>query len=151
MKGLRRNSGLTTAIVSIVVVLILPACDSSDEEAPTLEGRWRNTLGSLTAAAGDCCGLEILLLDEEGRITGSGTLSTPSDRIGMWYEHAVDITGTFTGRRVTLNLRSGIRSGQYNATYYPDRGIGGRGGIEGSFTGFGYRADSLFLNNLEDN
>ena len=130
----------------VLAALFSVGCDSTEpEENVTIEGQWHTLLGTLGAAAGTCCGLDVSLIDDGGQITGSGTVATPSERIGRSYEYAVDVRGTFVDMRVTLNLQSTFQTGQFRGTYYPDRGLGDRGLIQGSFSGFGYRADTLSL------
>ena len=126
--------------------------EEGEEESWLVEGRWSSR--SIGALVGECCGVRVDIREEDGVVSGSGVVTTPTERVGSIYKYPVEVAGSRSGDALSLDLTSGLGfyTGRFTGTYDPDINYG-HGGVEGTFRGFGMSRTSLNLyprTNTED-
>ena len=124
--------------------MLLSACDSNQEQPFDPSGRW--ILGVSQAITGKCCDADIVIINNAGAITGSGTLTIPGDNAGEVLILAVDVRGAFSGDNMSINLLA--PSGAFGTLSTSDsRSPGYR---EADFEGFGHSGkDIIFFKTVD--
>lgn len=112
---------LTRYIFPLLLLFVLPACDSGGDDEPELSGIWTGT----TVVDGLSIQMDLNLRERDGAISGNGSLN-----IGGVF--SVNINGTHNYPDVTLNISDGTVNLVYSGTVAGDDNT-----ISGNLTGGG--------------
>ncbi len=134
---------MKSIILTSILVLGLSGCDlfNLSDETDLLTGRWTS---NVVPQAGDCCHLDLTLDSNKGDVLGSGTISTPGQRVGASDEFAVEVAGSIIKERINLTLNS-----EYNPGTIEGNVLRNQNGhdivIQVNFSGFGYSGRDILL------
>lgn len=112
--------------------------DASD----IVTGHWAS---NVAAVAGDCCHLDITLESQDGQVTGSGTVETPGQRIGVSEEFTIEVTGTVVNDRLKLTLSSTNNPGVIEGVVDRNFNTSFNRVLRVNFQGFGFRGRDIVL------
>ncbi|MEM8488548.1 MAG: hypothetical protein AAF564_23575 [Bacteroidota bacterium] len=125
------------------LMLGLTGCDlfNLSDETDLLTGRWTS---NVVPQAGNCCHLDLTLDSNKGDVLGSGTISTPGQRVGASDEFAVEVTGSIIEERISLTLNSEYNPGTIEGSVLRNHN-GNDIVIQVNFSGFGYSGRDIIL------
>ena len=128
----------------LTLFLCLGGCETFElnDSSDIVTGRWSSNVAPVS---GDCCHLDLTLDSDDGKVTGSGVVETPGQRIGVSEEFTIQVTGTVIDERIRMTLASTNNPGLIEG--FVDREFSATSDLvmRVNFEGFGFEGRDIVL------
>ncbi len=119
-------------------------CDTLNlsKESDIVTGHWTS---NVVPVSGECCHLDLMLLSENGQITGSGIVETPGAQAGLSQEFMIEVSGQIVGERISLSLTSENNPGKIEGVMIKNYSSTFELVLRVNFEGLGFKGRDIVL------
>lgn len=127
-----------------LIIVAGGGCDTLNlsKESDIVTGHWTS---NVVPVAGECCHLDLMLLSENGEITGSGIVETPGAQAGLSQEFMIEVTGDIIDDRISLALDSENNPGKIEGVMIKNYSSTFELVLRVNFEGLGYTGRDIIL------
>lgn len=125
-------------------VVFVSGCDTLNlsKESDIITGHWTS---NVVPVSGECCHLDLMLLSENGEITGNGIVEVPGAQAGLSQEFMIEVTGNIIEERINLALVSENNPGQIEGVMIKNYSATFELVLRVNFEGFGFKGREIVL------